>query len=48
MANGLELIPDQGQGPSTHGVIAPTQVVPLAQYETDLANTRGTWQVDEN
>jgi hypothetical protein len=47
IANGLELIPDQGPAPITHGVIAPVQVVPLAQYQTDLANTRDVWQIDE-
>ena len=47
IANGLELIPDQEQGPVTHGVIAPVQVVPLAQYQTDLENTRAVWQIDE-
>jgi hypothetical protein len=29
IADGLELIPDQGQGPVSHGVIAPVQVVSL-------------------
>ena len=47
IANGLELIPDEGQAPVLHGVIAPVQVVPLAQYQTDLANTRADWQIDE-
>ena len=47
IANGLELIPDQEQAPVTHGVIAPVQVVPLAQYQTDLENTRAAWQIDE-
>jgi len=47
VANGLELIADQGQAPVTHGVIAPVQVVPLAQYQTDLENTRAAWQIDE-
>ena len=47
VANGLELIPDQGQAPVTHGVIAAVQVVPLAQYQTDLENTRAAWQIDE-
>jgi hypothetical protein len=47
VANGLELIPDQGQAPVTHGVIAPVQVVPLAQYQVDLENTRASWQIDE-
>jgi hypothetical protein len=46
-ANGLELIPDQGQAPVTHGVIAPVQGVPLAQYQADLENTRAAWQIDE-
>jgi|HubBroStandDraft_6_1064221.scaffolds.fasta_scaffold869028_1 hypothetical protein len=46
VASGLELISDQGQDP-VHGVIAPLQVVPLAQYQTDLANTRPNWQIDE-
>lgn len=43
IATGLELFPD---GP-THGVIRPTQPVPLTQYEADLAATRADWQVDE-
>jgi hypothetical protein len=47
VANGLQLIPDQGQAPITHGVIAPVQVVPLAGYQTDLENTRAAWQIDE-
>jgi hypothetical protein len=47
IANGLELIPDQGPAPVTHGVIAPIQVVPLAEYQTDLENTRAAWQIDE-
>lgn len=47
VANGLELIPDQGQVPITHGVITPVQVVLLAQYQTDLENTRAAWQIDE-
>jgi len=47
IASGLELIPDNGQGPAIHGVIAPVQAVPLAQYQTDLENTRTAWQIDE-
>lgn len=47
VANGLELIPDEGQAPITHGVVAPVQVVPLAQYQADLENTRAAWQIDE-
>ena len=47
IAHGLELIPDQGQTPVTHGVVAPVQVVPLSQYQTDLENTRAAWQIDE-
>jgi hypothetical protein len=47
VANGLELIPDQEQAPVIHGVIAPIQIVPLAQYQTDLESTRTAWQVDE-
>ncbi len=47
VANGLELIPDQGPAPVTHGVIAPVQVVPTAEYQSDLANTRAAWQIDE-
>jgi hypothetical protein len=47
IANGLELIPDEAHPPVTHGVIAPVQVVPLAQYQTDLENTRAAWQIDE-
>ncbi len=45
--NGLELILDQGPAPVTHGTIAPVQVVPLTQYQTDLENTRAAWQIDE-
>ncbi len=47
VANGLELIPDLGRAPVTHGVIAPIRVVALAQYQTDLENTRAAWQIDE-
>lgn len=47
IATRLELIPDQGQAPVTHGVIAPLQVVPLAQYQADLGNTRAEWRIDE-
>jgi len=47
IANGLELIPDKGQAPVTHGVIAPVQVVLLTQYQLDLANTRADWKIDE-
>jgi len=46
IAHGLELIPDQEQEP-THGVIAPVGVVPLAEYQADLANTRAAWHIDE-
>ncbi len=42
-AAGLTLEPDSAM----HGNIAPAQVVPLDQYETDLAATRLDWQVDE-
>lgn len=40
---GLELLPDS----ETHGVIRPARVVPLQDYEADLAATRADWQVDE-
>ena len=42
-AAGLTLEPDS----ATHGNVAPARVVPLAQYETDLAATRPDWLVDE-
>ena len=42
-AAGLEFLPDS----PTHGVVRPAQVVPLAQYESDLAATRAAWQIDE-
>lgn len=42
-AAGLELLPDS----PTHGVVRPTQSVPLTQYEADLAATRAAWQIDE-
>jgi hypothetical protein len=42
-APGLELLLDS----PTHGVVRPTQLAPLAQYEADLAATRADWQIDE-
>jgi len=47
VANGLELIPDLGPAPATHGVMSPVQVVPLAHYQADLENTRAAWRRDE-
>jgi len=47
VAHGLELIPDRGEVLVTHGVVAPSQVVALAQYQADLENTRAAWQIDE-
>ena len=43
IANGLELLPNS----STHGVIRPTETVPLTQYEVALAATRPDWRIDE-
>ena len=43
-AAGLELMPDS----PTHGCVIPAQLVPLSQYEIDLAATRADWQFDEN
>jgi hypothetical protein len=43
-APGLDFVPDS----ATHGCVTPTQSVPLAQYESDLAATRVDWQYDEN
>jgi hypothetical protein len=43
-APGLDLIPDS----TTHGCVAPTQPVSLAQYELDIAATRADWQIDES
>ena len=42
-APGLEFAPDS----KVHGVIRPTQLTPLAQFEADLAATRAEWRVDE-
>lgn len=42
-AEGLILQPDS----SRHGVIAPAEFGPLADYETALAATRSDWIVDE-
>jgi hypothetical protein len=47
VANGLELIPDEGPMPFVHGVVAPIEVVPVAKYQADLANTRASWRIDE-
>ena len=41
--NGLELLPDS----ATHGVVRPAQLVPLAQFLQDIANTRAEWEIDE-
>jgi hypothetical protein len=43
-APGLDLVPDS----TTHGCVTPTQPVPLAQYQGDLAATRADWQFEEN
>ena len=42
--NGLELVPDS----PVHGVVRPDQVVPLADYLKNLADTREEWEIDEN
>jgi hypothetical protein len=42
--NGLELLPDS----PTHGVVRPDQLVPLADYLRNLADTRDEWEIDEN
>jgi hypothetical protein len=47
LASGLELIPDAGVVPAIHGVVAPAQACSLAQYQSDLQNTRAAWQIDE-
>ena len=43
-AQGLELIPDTPH----HAAVAPVAVVPLANYEADLAATQSDWMIDEN
>jgi hypothetical protein len=43
LASGLELIPDT----ATHGSLAPSEVVPLAQYQADISATRAAWEEDE-
>ena len=47
VADGLELIVDHGTGPATHGVIAPSQLVSLARFQSDLVSTRAEWRIDE-
>lgn len=42
-ASGLTLEPDR----PTHGNVAPTQVVPLATYQGDIAATQPEWVEDE-
>lgn len=44
----LELIPDEGRPPVKHGVIAPTSIVLLPDYQSDLASTRTAWEIDES
>jgi len=47
VADGLELIPDAGTLPITHGVVAPIRAVAIKQYQFDLESTRAAWQIDE-
>ena len=44
VAVGLELRCDS----STHGNVVPQLLVPLAEFQNDLANTRDQWIVDED
>lgn len=46
VAKGLELISKPKS--ATAGVVAPTALVPLAQYQQDLAATRADWIIDES
>ncbi len=47
VTDALELIPDSGEEPVTHGVVVPIEIVPLTQYQADLENTREDWEIDE-
>ena len=46
VAAGLELLFKLGS--TTAGVVCPTAVVLLAQYQSDLAATRPDWTIDES
>jgi hypothetical protein len=46
-ASGMSVAPGWRNLDFTRGVIAPVQVVPFTQYQTDLENTRAAWQIDE-
>jgi hypothetical protein len=46
VANGLELVLKPKT--ATAGVVAPTALVPLAQFQQDLAATRANWIIDES
>ncbi len=46
VAAGLELL-HKGRS-ATAGVVAPTALVPLSQYQQDLAATRADWVIDES
>lgn len=41
---GLELLPDS----PTHGVLRPTDVVPLTEHERTVAATQSLWSIDES
>ena len=43
-AAGLKLTVDS----NTHGCVAPTETMPLVQFERNLAATQSDWQVDED
>ena len=46
--NNLELLPDPpGSAGVTHGVVRPAQVVPVADHQQNLADTRDEWEIDE-
>ncbi len=47
VSKGLELIPDQGEGPISHGVIAPHHVVSLEIFQNNIESTRANWRIDE-
>ena len=50
VASGLKLCPDKPNPTSgiiEHGVVEPDAETPLTDYERRLAETQGTWRIDE-
>jgi hypothetical protein len=48
LCEGLELVPDAPEnGVIRHGVLRPSQAIPIEKYRANIAATREMWQIDE-